>query len=134
MDRNSGSSDPFFHHPISQLCVCLFLFCCVSLGISVFKFFFCTAIIYLLKSTNSFQTTCLSMEKKGWKFATREAEMHYDRCVEMLVAAGYFRARIATLSPFDKLIGGMAWCLTGSTIEVEVDVSFQEESSMGQKM
>uniref|UniRef100_A0A673HK42 Coiled-coil domain-containing protein 93 n=1 Tax=Sinocyclocheilus rhinocerous TaxID=307959 RepID=A0A673HK42_9TELE len=32
--------------------------------------------------------------------------------LELLLAAGYFRARIKGLSPFDKVVGGMTWCIT----------------------
>ena len=38
-----------------------------------------------------------------------DAQQRYDEIVELLLAAGYFRARIATLSPFDKVVGGKAW-------------------------
>jgi hypothetical protein len=34
----------------------------------------------------------------------------YDDICEMLVTAGYFRARISTLPPFDKILGGLTWC------------------------
>ena len=33
----------------------------------------------------------------------------YDDICEMLVTAGYFRARISTLPPFDKILGGLTW-------------------------
>lgn len=56
----------------------------------------------------------------------------YDEIVQLLVAAGYFRARIAALSPFDKVVGGMAWCMTATSIDV--DVAFIENATIGQKI
>lgn len=107
----------------------------------------------------------------------------FTEIVEMLLAGGYFRARISGLSPFDKVrkrnkekamkrkghyppsipasphpashaslarspflpiltaflsplqvIGGMAWSITASNVDVDVDVFFQENSSIGQRM
>ena len=33
---------------------------------------------------------------------------------EILLLAGYFRIRIGSLKAFDKIIGGLAWCITCS--------------------
>ncbi len=52
----------------------------------------------------------------------------------MLLAAGYFRARLATLSPFDKVVGGMVWSITASGVEVGVDILFQENSTIGDRI
>lgn len=54
--------------------------------------------------------------------------------LELLVAAGYFRARIKGLSPFDKVVGGMTWCITTCSFDVDVDLLFQENSTIGQKI
>jgi hypothetical protein len=51
---------------------------------------------------------------------------------EVLLLAGYFRIRIASLKAFDKVIGGMAWCITSSNFEIEVDYS--DEMQIGQKI
>ena len=61
-----------------------------------------------------------------------DAQARYAEIVQLLLAAGYFRARIATLSAFDKVVGGMAWCMTASS--VDVDVAFQENATIGQKI
>ena len=61
-----------------------------------------------------------------------DAQQRYEEIVELLLAAGYFRARIATLSPFDKVVGGMAWCMTATS--VDVDVAFEENATIGQKI
>jgi len=62
------------------------------------------------------------------------AQIKYGEIIELLLAAGYFRARIASLSPFDRVIGGLAWGLTNSAVDVDVDVVFVENSSIGQRM
>lgn len=53
---------------------------------------------------------------------------------DILVAAGYFRARIKGLSAFDKIVGGMTWCIEASDFDVDVDLLFHENLSIGQKM
>jgi hypothetical protein len=40
----------------------------------------------------------------------------------MLVTAGYFRARISTLPPFDKILGGLTWCGTLRHVSAPVTV------------
>ena len=57
-----------------------------------------------------------------------------DDLLRLLLNAGYFRARIAALSAFDKVIGGLCWCITSSGIAVDVDVFYDEELALGQKM
>jgi hypothetical protein len=52
----------------------------------------------------------------------------------LLVAAGYFRARIKGLLPFDKVVGGMTWCIESCNVDVDVDLLFQENSTIGQKI
>jgi len=58
----------------------------------------------------------------------------YDRIIELLLVGGYFRARISTLSPFDKVVGGMAWAISASNVDVDVDVIFQENSNIKQQI
>nr|XP_020462211.1 coiled-coil domain-containing protein 93 [Monopterus albus] len=68
---------------------------------------------------------------------TREDEeqsVKLAEILELLVAAGYFRARIKGLSPFDKVVGGMTWCITTCNFEIDVDLLFQENSTIGQKI
>ena len=48
--------------------------------------------------------------------------------------SGYFRARISSLSPFDKVVGGMCWAITASGASVSVDILFQENSTIGQRI
>ncbi|XP_007421957.1 coiled-coil domain-containing protein 93 isoform X2 [Python bivittatus] len=68
---------------------------------------------------------------------TREDEeqnIKLSEILELLVAAGYFRARIKGLSPFDKVVGGMTWCITTCNFDIDVDLLFQENSTIGQKI
>lgn len=46
----------------------------------------------------------------------KDQVVKYDAIIELLLAAGYFRARIPALSPFDKVIGGLTWCITSSQV------------------
>ena len=63
---------------------------------------------------------------------TPEAQARYDEICQLLVAAGYFRARIPMLAPFDKVAGGIAWCMTNASENIDVD--FQENATIGQKI
>ena len=56
----------------------------------------------------------------------------YNKIVESLITAGYFRARINTLEPFDKILGGMAWILTGCFYDI--DIEFKEDMNMREKI
>jgi len=58
----------------------------------------------------------------------------YAEILEILLSAGYFRARINTLSEFDKVVGGLCWCITSSGEDVDVDILFQENSTIGQRI
>jgi len=71
------------------------------------------------------------------KVETREDEEQSEKffeTIELLLAAGYFRARIKGLSPFDKVVGGMTWCILTCEFDVDVNLLFQENSTIGQKI
>ncbi|XP_030580345.1 coiled-coil domain-containing protein 93 isoform X1 [Archocentrus centrarchus] len=63
-----------------------------------------------------------------------EQSVKLAEILELLLAAGYFRARIKGLSPFDKVVGGMTWCITTCNFDIDVDLLFQENSTIGQKI
>ncbi|KAK9538168.1 hypothetical protein VZT92_005720 [Zoarces viviparus] len=63
-----------------------------------------------------------------------EQSIKLAEILELLLAAGYFRARIKGLSPFDKVVGGMTWCITTCNFDIDVDLLFQENSTIGQKI
>ncbi|RWS28173.1 coiled-coil domain-containing protein 93-like protein, partial [Leptotrombidium deliense] len=67
----------------------------------------------------------------------REDELQLEKLaeiIEILVAAGYFRARIKGLSDFDKIVGGMCWCLEMSNIDIDCDLLFNDSLTIGQKI
>ena len=47
---------------------------------------------------------------------------------DILVTAGYFRARL-NIDPFDKILGGMCWCITGSNNDI--DLEYEDDLNMG---
>ncbi|KAM8934070.1 coiled-coil domain-containing protein 93 [Pelodytes ibericus] len=77
------------------------------------------------KDSNEISVESREDEEQGIKLA---------ELLELLVAAGYFRARIKGLSPFDKVVGGMTWCITTCNFDIDVDLLFQENSTIGQKI
>lgn len=63
-----------------------------------------------------------------------EQSVKLQEIIDLLLAAGYFRARIKGLSSFDKVVGGMTWCIESCNVDLDVDLLFQENSTIGQKM
>ena len=63
-----------------------------------------------------------------------EQSIKYEQIIELLLAAGYFRARISSLSAFDKVVGGLAWCISNSQVDVDIDLLFQENANIGLQM
>ncbi|XP_075167323.1 coiled-coil domain-containing protein 93 isoform X2 [Haematobia irritans] len=53
---------------------------------------------------------------------------------DLLINAGYYRACIKGLSAFDKVVGGMTWCIECCDYDVDVDLLFHENLSIGQKI
>lgn len=45
----------------------------------------------------------------------------FTQIFDLLLMAGYFRVRITGLSPLDKIIGGLAWCITHSYVDVDIE-------------
>ena len=56
----------------------------------------------------------------------------YNKIVDSLINAGYFRARVNSLEPFDKILGGMAWILTGCFYDI--DIEFKDEMNLTEKI
>ncbi|XP_076623861.1 coiled-coil domain-containing protein 93 isoform X1 [Colletes latitarsis] len=63
-----------------------------------------------------------------------EQAKRFHDIIDLLLAAGYFRARIKDLSFFDRVIGGMTWCIESCNFDVDVDLLFQEDLTIGQKI
>ncbi|XP_068145769.1 coiled-coil domain-containing protein 93 [Drosophila tropicalis] len=63
-----------------------------------------------------------------------DADAKEQDTFDILVNAGYYRARIKGLSAFDKVVGGMTWCIECCDYDVDVDLLFHENLSIGQKI
>lgn len=63
-----------------------------------------------------------------------ESKEKLGQIIDLLLAAGYFRARISTLPPFDKVVGGLVWCISTCNVDLDVDLLYQENSTIGQKI
>ncbi|XP_039479792.1 coiled-coil domain-containing protein 93 [Drosophila santomea] len=72
----------------------------------------------------------VQVERREDSDATAKEQDTFD----ILVAAGYYRARIKGLSAFDKVVGGMTWCIECCDYDVDVDLLFHESLSIGQKI
>lgn len=93
-----------------------------------------------------------------FQIETREDEEQSQKLqeiIDLLIAAGYFRARIKGLSPFDKvwdissifyeyillkyivfvqIVGGLTWCIDNCNVDLDIDLHFDESLVIGQKM
>ncbi|XP_058803031.1 coiled-coil domain-containing protein 93 isoform X5 [Phymastichus coffea] len=63
-----------------------------------------------------------------------EQKVKFEEIIEILIKAGYYRARIKGLPNFDKIIGGMIWCIESSSFGVDIHLLFQENLTIGQKI
>eukprot|EP01029_Cantina_marsupialis_P013693 TRINITY_DN303382_c0_g1_i1.p1 TRINITY_DN303382_c0_g1~~TRINITY_DN303382_c0_g1_i1.p1 ORF type:complete len:815 (-),score=315.34 TRINITY_DN303382_c0_g1_i1:174-2582(-) len=64
----------------------------------------------------------------------QEQEKHLKKLIDLLIVAGYFRARVNALTPFDKVVGGLCWCIISSGISVDVDIFYDDELPLGHKI
>ena len=64
----------------------------------------------------------------------QEKKQKYEEIITMLTEAGYFRAQIQTLSQFDKVVGGLCWCIVNSGEAVDADILFTENATIGQRI
>ncbi|CAG9534640.1 unnamed protein product [Cercopithifilaria johnstoni] len=81
---------------------------------------------------SAFQTMMFVQE-----FDIREDEeqlIKLQDIIDLLVAAGYFRARIKSIPPFDRVIGGIVWCITSCNHTVDIDLFYSESATIGQKI
>jgi len=63
-----------------------------------------------------------------------EQDVKAQESMQLLVTAGYFRARIKGLSNFDKIVGGLVWCLETCNFDVDVDLWYNDELTIGGKI
>lgn len=57
-----------------------------------------------------------------------------ENIIKAFVDAGYYRARIRTLTDFDKIIGGMAWAMQVFSYDINIDVFYTDSLDLGQKI
>jgi hypothetical protein len=70
--------------------------------------------------------------RDGINLQEREDTEYLQKITDMLLAAGYFRARLNNIEPFDKILGGFCWCITGLMYSVEMD--FSDDLTLGEKI
>jgi hypothetical protein len=58
----------------------------------------------------------------------------FEEILDILITAGYHRARINTLSSFDKVVGGLCWCIVNSGEAVDADILFTENLTIGERI
>ncbi|XP_059053892.1 coiled-coil domain-containing protein 93 isoform X2 [Achroia grisella] len=78
-----------------------------------------------------------SIDHEGKEVEVREdAEqlVKWHEISDALVAAGYYRAQLQGLSPFDKIVGGLTWCIELCDIDVDVSLLFEENLTIGKKI
>ncbi|EAA14775.4 AGAP009044-PA [Anopheles gambiae str. PEST] len=68
------------------------------------------------------------------KRSDEEQKRKEQDIIDTLVGAGYYRAHIQGLSSFDKIVGGMTWCIEACDYDVNVDLLFHENLTIGQKI
>uniref|UniRef100_A0A1B0AF18 Coiled-coil domain-containing protein 93 n=1 Tax=Glossina pallidipes TaxID=7398 RepID=A0A1B0AF18_GLOPL len=64
-----------------------------------------------------------------------EATIKEQETFDILIKAGYYRACIKGLSAFDKVVGGMTWCIECMCdYDIDIDLLFHENLTIGQKI
>ena len=59
----------------------------------------------------------------------REDNPKMKEIFDILLLAGYFRIRIPSINSFDKIIGGLTWCIICQNFDV--DIEYNEEMNLG---
>lgn len=63
-----------------------------------------------------------------------ESTQKQQQIMDVLLASGYYRAYIRGLSTFNKIVGGMVWCMDACDHDVDVDLLFDEGLTIGQQI
>jgi len=61
-----------------------------------------------------------------------ERQGYMNKIIELLLAAGYSRARLPYLSSLDKILGGFTWGLTSCFFDIEFE--FTDDMNIGEKI
>lgn len=82
-------------------------------------------------------TTRFDAEGREIEVEVREDEestQAQEKIMDLLVTGGYFRAYIRGLSTFNKIVGGMVWCMESCDHDVDVELLFDESLIIGQQI
>jgi len=71
---------------------------------------------------------------EGTMKVDEDQQASFEKIIQLLISGGYFRAMITTLDPFDKVAGGLAWCITAASENVNMGLLLDEHSRMGEKL
>ncbi|XP_047504341.1 coiled-coil domain-containing protein 93 isoform X1 [Pieris napi] len=77
------------------------------------------------------------LDNQGKEVEVREdAEqlVKWHEISDALVAAGYYRAQLQGLSAFDKIVGGLTWCIELCDIDIDINLLFEENLTIGKKI
>ncbi|CAH2091262.1 unnamed protein product [Euphydryas editha] len=77
------------------------------------------------------------IDQEGKEVEVREdAEqlVKWHEISDALVAAGYYRAQLQGLSAFDKIVGGLTWCIELCDIDMDISLLFEENLTIGKKI
>lgn len=65
------------------------------------------------------------------------SDPYISQSLQLLLAAGYFRARVKALSIYDRIVGGLVWCISNasdsesSELQVDLEEIFVEGANIG---
>lgn len=57
-----------------------------------------------------------------------------EACIELLFSAGYYKAKLVSLDVFDKIVGGMLWCLSVTEAEITSDLVVAEKTTIKERI
>lgn len=66
----------------------------------------------------------------------KEEDPYIEQSLQLLLAAGYFRARVKGLAVYDRIVGGLVWCIFNASdvdsVGLQVDLEkFVESANIG---
>ena len=59
-----------------------------------------------------------------------------EEILEIFLKCGYYRVLVRGLTNFDRIVGGLAWCVvaSGNALAVDRVIQFHESANIGFKM
>jgi hypothetical protein len=65
---------------------------------------------------------------------TIETTETMQRIQALMVAGGYLRAGLPSVSPLDKIIGGLIWLVNASNADADLDLFYDQHSDLHRKL